>query len=352
MTVGGLWDWLKKKSQIDVEVLRPSKIRDKIIPIDILGLMYSYRFGPRKAEYGKINPFKQDVDELAVDRHWFGMVIKRVVNWVTNFKFIPLFVYDGAPRPLRLQVELQRRKVNDNTKLKKIQELKSKYAKTRPIAIPEEARAELRKLMAGYKLVPRESAARFKAFFSALGIPTITVDGDAERFCALFSSRYKVPVISKDGDCFAHGANSVIVGETTYKEPGSPYCESTFEIVRTNKILAKLDLDYDSFVDLCIFSGTDYNLNIKNKSFLKGIPLIQQYRYLENFPDDIDVDQLNYLEVRKEFEQVLAESLITEGQIKSVFDLEIATAALEEHGLEVWLDDVVNAQNVLSVCSA
>ena len=224
--------------------------------------------------------------------------------------------------------------------------LRNQYVNTRSIQIPESAKLELRKLRAAYKLVPRESASRFKKFFSDLGVPTITVSGDAERFCALYSAENRVPVMSRDRDCFAFGAHSIIVDEVDYKLPDSAITQWAFEIIRTNKLLASLGIDYDNFVDLCIFAGTDYNDNIKGLSFGKGIPLIKKYKYLENFP--IDLTDLNYLEVREEFQRVTAESLITEGSLNITIDMNCMNTALIEYNCTEWQIELTTVMEILN----
>ena len=222
MTIKGLGVWLTGQTQIKSEILPPAKILGKRIPIDILGIMYQYRFGPRKTAFRNINPFTSDPDELQIDCQWFSILIKKLVCWIRHLKIIPVFVFDGTPRPLKIQKELQRRKDKQFQVETRISKLRLQYANSRSIEIPESAKLELRKLRAAYKLVPRDSATRFQKFFSDIGVPTITVSGDAERFCALYSAENRVPVMSRDRDCFAFGAHSIIIDETDYKSPDSP----------------------------------------------------------------------------------------------------------------------------------
>jgi 5'-3' exonuclease len=348
MGIKTLTKWITSKSNITVVVLHPKRIRGKRIPIDIMGMMYTYRYNPRKRAYAKIDPFTQTVDEAAIDEAWLQVVVQKLVKWVINFGIIPVFVYDGPARPLKVEMELKRRKKASASRTKEIQELRNKHKDTRSIAIPAVDRDKLRTLLAGHNLVPRESYQRFKTFFEALGIPSVTVDGDAERFCALYSAEHSVPTYSKDSDCYAHGAHSVIIEETDYLEPGSRYPVPTFAVIRTSNILASLGIDYKSFVDLCIFAGTDYNDNIRGQSLGKGIPLIQEYGQLENFPTKkFNVNDLNYVEVRKEFEQVESSTLIIDGSLDAIFDLDTATAALEEVGLEVWLEEVIEMSKLM-----
>ena len=345
MTIKGLGGWLSGQTQIKSEILAPAKILGKRIPIDILGIMYQYRFGPRKTAFRNINPFTTDPDELEVDRQWFSMLIKKLVCWIRYLKIIPVFVFDGTPRPLKIQKELQRRKDKQSHVETRMTALRLEYANTRSLKIPESAKLELRKLRAAYKLVPRESASRFKKFFTDLGVPTITVSGDAERFCALYSAENRVPAMSRDRDCFAFGAHSIIVDETDYKSPDSPIGQWAFQIIRTNQLLAAVGVDYDNFVDLCIFAGTDYNDNIKGLSFGKGIPLIKKHKYLENFP--IDLTELNYLEVRKEFQQVPAKSLITHGSLDIDVNMSSMQAALTEYNCTEWQIELTKVMEIL-----
>ena len=331
-----------KTNQIKTEVLNPKKIRGKTIPIDIMGIMYQSRWAPRNIIVAKMDPFSETIDELAVDCLWFKHVINKILQWWDNFKIFPLFVYDGTPRPLKAAT-LKNRRAKQNKDNEKIQTLLTTHANTRNLLIPEEDRQQLKKLLARYNLVPRESAERFKKFFQDLGIPTLTVDGDAERYCSLYSLENNVPVMSKDGDCFAHGASSVIVEEDVFREKGSQYTESTFSVIRTSSILAKAGLEYDSFVDVCIMAGTDYNNNVKNYSFIKVLKFIQDYDYIENIPasKNYNAELLNYVQVRKEFEQVPSDTLIESGSLKTNYDNVDLDKVLKEYGLSAYFDDIV-----------
>jgi flap endonuclease-1 len=67
------------------------------------------------------------------------------------------------------------------------------------------------------------------------------------------------------------------------------------------KVLKQLNLSFESFVDLCIMLGCDYNTRIFKVGPKKVWNLIQTYGCIEDIPD-IDTTSLDYEKCRKIFE--------------------------------------------------
>ncbi len=60
-------------------------------------------------------------------------------------------------------------------------------------------------------------------------------------------------------------------------------------------------MPFPTFVDLCILSGTDFNLNIEGIGPVNAYKLIKQYGCLENIARVKDLSIINIVEVRKMF---------------------------------------------------
>jgi len=334
MTIKGIWDWIEK----NVEYAKESseKYAGKIVPMDILGIIYQTRYTPRLRAYKKIDPYVEEIDERDVDCKWLGIIVERLIKWIRDFKIIPLFVYDGPVNPMKLKT-LEKRNEGYVKVQERINEMRNNYEKGRKLLISAEDKNTLRGLLVRNHLVPTESKKRFKKFFEKIGIPSITVEGDAERFCALMANKLGTAVMSKDGDCLAHGARKMILANEIIYE-GLKKIDA-FKIIKLRDVLLKMDLTYKEFLDVCIMSGTDYNENIKGVAFGKSLGLIKKYGSIENLPGylgkiELDTAILNYENVRKEFEKIDPLTLIIEGKMETNFDKDKITSAFLKYELD------------------
>lgn len=343
MGIKGLPTQAKK---IPKKTVNPETFRYKKIPIDILGLMYQKRWAPHKAAVDHINPFFEEVDEEAVDDQWIAIVLKSVIEWMSKFKFIPFFVFDGPMRPLKAKMACAKRDATRDRDNQRATTLRTEYAEIDDP--PPSAVQELRTLVARQQLVPQASKERFRKFFEKI-IPCVTVNGDAERYCARYSAEHKVPVISKDSDCYAHLAYCVIDDTEPVKhyvaEEQTMY--NTFEARYTDDLLDYLKLDAATFQDLCIFSGTDYNDNIPNLSFGNGLKLFRKYGKLE----DIELPKgklsdLNHIETRLEFAPVGAETLVIGQPTELLTNKDLITEHFNQQGKAV----ASNLTRYLAIC--
>ena len=108
-----------------------------------------------------------------------------------------------------------------------------------------------------------------------MGVSYLHADGEAEQLCAKLSRLDIVDgIISDDTDCIACGSK-ITIREFTNK--------NDFVVCYNLKeVLYKLDLNYSSFLDMCILLGTDYNSKIKGKSFKDIYGMIKEYDTIEN----------------------------------------------------------------------
>ena len=66
-----------------------------------------------------------------------------------------------------------------------------------------------------------------------------------------------------------------------------------------DNLLKELDFSKESFLDLCIMLGCDYNTNIPNIGPEKSISLLRKHKTIDNI--DIDKSILNHIRVRELF---------------------------------------------------
>ncbi|AWP04360.1 putative flap endonuclease 1 -like [Scophthalmus maximus] len=109
-----------------------------------------------------------------------------------------------------------------------------------------------------------------------LGVPFIQAPGDAEALCAqLVREGTADAVASEDMDTLPFGAN-ILIRQLNAKRDS--------EVVEYSlpKLLEKLQISQEEFVDLCILLGCDYCDKITGLGPKKALTLIQKHRTIEN----------------------------------------------------------------------
>ncbi|KAM9845374.1 putative flap endonuclease 1 homolog isoform 2-T2 [Aulostomus maculatus] len=109
-----------------------------------------------------------------------------------------------------------------------------------------------------------------------LGVPVIQAPGDAEALCAWLVRQGSVDAVaSEDMDTLAFGA-STLIRQLNAKRDG--------DVVEYSlpKLLERLQITHEEFVDLCVLLGCDYCDKIAGFGPKKALVLIQKHRTIEN----------------------------------------------------------------------
>ncbi|KAM6919906.1 putative flap endonuclease 1 homolog isoform 1-T2 [Lycodopsis pacificus] len=109
-----------------------------------------------------------------------------------------------------------------------------------------------------------------------LGVPVIQAPGDAEALCARLVREGTVDAVaSEDMDTLPFGANILI------RQLNASRDSEVVEYSLT-KLLEKLQISHEEFVDLCILLGCDYCDKIAGLGPKRALTLIQKHRTIEN----------------------------------------------------------------------
>ncbi|XP_056246805.1 probable flap endonuclease 1 homolog [Seriola aureovittata] len=109
-----------------------------------------------------------------------------------------------------------------------------------------------------------------------LGVPFIQAPGDAEAMCAWLVRAGTVDAVaSEDMDSLPFGAN-ILIRQLNAKKDS--------EVIEYSlpKLLQKLQISHEEFVDLCILLGCDYCDKIAGLGPRRALTLIQKHRTIEN----------------------------------------------------------------------
>jgi len=113
---------------------------------------------------------------------------------------------------------------------------------------------------------------------------------DGEAGCVQFQKVYgddNMIVVSDDWDVLAYGATKVIRHLTGSQHP----CVE----VNTSILLSNLEMNYDSFLDVCILCGTDFNiLTIPGIGVKRAVQKIKKYKNIETYIESKEFDNIDF----------------------------------------------------------
>ena len=219
-----------------------------------------------------------------------------MINKLSKFNIKPIFVFDGKA-PVEKKHTLDNRKKN---KHKIIAQVISFKADLDIIQNPQKRKEIIEKILKLEKrlvYVGKDVIHSSKNLLKLMGIQYFQAETEAEHLCSNLSRLGVIDgVISDDTDSIACGSNIIIRNFTNKYDYISYY--------NLDDILYDLDINYDSFLDLCILLGTDYNKKTKNISFKKAYELIKLYKTIDAIEKKTDYTIVyNYTNIRQIFKK-------------------------------------------------
>ena len=274
----------------------------KRIAIDAANLMFTHMAIARKKVVNRTDLAMGPPDILAIRKEWSNSIVNFILSWVNN-GVTPVFVRDGIHPNAKTATRQKRREVREKQKAK-IDALYEKLNQTTdllqtPGALLEELRKELR----NYNFIPDEDYELFYSLIAGIGIPCLKADGDGEKLCSMLCIEGKVAaVFSVDTDNLVYGCPLVINHfSDTYSYNAEGQRIQQLDCVRFDRIIQRMDISHNVFVDLCIMSGCDYNENMPGIAGHKSLNLLRKYGNIDKLPDNYKIDCLNHYECRKLF---------------------------------------------------
>ena len=217
------------------------ELNGKKIAIDISILLYQSVISIRNSGHDITNRSGQVIS------HIVGLLNKTMILIDNNI--IPIFVFDGRPPNIKKNILTIRRELKNKAMIQydkaenKIDQIK--YFK-RCVSITKEHMNDCRELL------------------TLMGIPFIDAPQEADSELAyLCKNNLVYSVLTEDMDILTFGSPRIIKNILSFNKP----------LIEINlpDILTTLNVNYDEFVELCVFFGCDYcntpikNLNISNQ---------------------------------------------------------------------------------------
>jgi len=215
-------------------------MRKKIIVIDTS--IYLYRF---EGEGGIIDGMYQ------------------MISLFLYYKIIPVFIFDGTPPEEKKQL-LNKRKKEKNAAEDKYTVLKKKINEKLEEdnnADVSEMENELSNLKKRFIRIRHKDIENVKELMKLFGVTYFHATGEADELCAKMVLKKKAwAVMSEDMDMFVYGCPRVLRYLSLLNKSVVLYDQRS--------ILKQLNITQKHFREICIVSGTDYNLSSTKKTSL------------------------------------------------------------------------------------
>ena len=183
-----------------------------------------------------------------------GTLIENIYLMLSLFKhyrIVPIFIFDGKP-PIEKR-ELLRQRYNDKV------HAEAEYNRLRALLEQESLDRgdlvyEMELLKKKIIYLTKKQIASVKTLIHAFGATYYDAPNEADELCALFVLKNKAwACMSEDMDMFVYGVPRVIRYFSLLNH--------TIVLYNTSSILQELSMTQKEFSEVCILSGTDYNLS-------------------------------------------------------------------------------------------
>lgn len=169
---------------------------------------------------------------------------------------IPIFIFDGKPPPEKKEL-LQKRREDKAAAKNEYNKLKNQLEEIKDDPDDQEKNeivATMDQLKKQFVYITHEKIERVKELIRAYGATYYDAPGEADELCALLVIKKKVwACLSEDMDLFVYGCNRVLRYFSLVNQ--------SFVLYHTKGILASLNMTQKEFREICVLSGTDYNIN-------------------------------------------------------------------------------------------
>ena len=277
MGIKHLNNFLRTECGDSIKAISIAELSGKKIAIDISIYMYKY-----------------ESTESLIENMYIMLTLFRQYN------IIPIFIFDGKP-PTEKKALLQKRREDKKEAEKEYNIFKKKLEMNNNANEhdKQEIIANMDLLKKQFIYINKEKIEQVKNLIRSYGATYCDAPGEADELCALLVLKNKVwACLSEDMDMFVYGCTRVIRYLSLFNR--------TAVLYDTKGILEKLELTQKELRDICVLSGTDYNIQNCNNSS-KNIPnLYETLKMFNKYKKDkekenFDLDFYEWLKINSDY---------------------------------------------------
>jgi flap endonuclease-1 len=235
MGIKHLNNFLRTECCDSINVISIAELSGKKIAVDISIYMYKY-----------------ESNEALIENMYIMLTVFRQYN------IIPIFIFDGKP-PTEKKALLQKRREDKKEAEKEYNVLKEKLEMNNNANEDDkqEILANMDLLKKQFIYISREKIEQVKNLIRAYGATYCDAPGEADELCAMLVLKNKVwACLSEDMDMFVYGCTRVIRYLSLFNRSAVLY--------DMKGILENLCITQKELREICVLSGTDYNIQTCN----------------------------------------------------------------------------------------
>ncbi len=238
-----------------------------------------------------------------------------MISIFRKYNIIPLFVFDGKP-PKEKRELLKKRREDKKIAEEKYNNLKGSLDNVVDDIDKTEILNKLDSLKKDFVKINHKDIENVKLLLQAYGVSYIDAPGEADKLCAKLVCKNKAyACLSEDMDLFVYGCPRVLRYLSLFKK--------NVVLYDMKGILEEINLSMDEFKQICIISGTDYNIDNEKINLFQSLKYFKKYKkskeenffiwlenhtnYIENIYDLYNITHmfdLTHMDEYKNYEQL------------------------------------------------
>ena len=268
MGIRNLNRYLRENCHESIRCINISELSGKKIVVDISIYLYKY-----------------EAENILLENMYVMLSIFRYYN------IIPIFIFDGKPPPEKKALLQKRREDKEAAqeeyyKLKKLLECKEEDDDKQDII------ASMDQLKKQIVQINKDKIESVKALIRAYGATYYDAPGEADELCALLVIKKKVwACLSEDMDLFVYGCTRVLRYFSLISHRVVLY--------HTRGIYEELKMTQKEFKEICVLSGTDYNINSNGNNDIISLRLT--IKHFRKFKETSEKDFYTWLMKNTEY---------------------------------------------------
>ena len=214
------------------------------------------------------------------------------------YQIVPVFIFDGKP-PNEKKELLQKRREDKKTAEQEYHRLKAQLVMNEENVVEEEKQEiqiQMDLLKKQFITLNKETVEEVKQLMRAFGASYYDAPGEADELCAALVMKNKVwACLSEDMDLFVYGCQRVLRYFSLLNH--------TMVLYDLVKILDQLDMNQNELRQVCVLSGTDYNMNVEPKkmnTLYSNVTLFKKYRAKK---ENVNQDFYDWLHINNDSDQ-------------------------------------------------
>ena len=267
MGIKHLNKFLRTECGDSIKVISIAELSGKKIAIDISIYMYKY-----------------ESNEALIENMYIMLTVFRQYN------IIPIFIFDGKP-PTEKKALLQKRREDKKTAEKEYNILKQKLETDNGVDNDDkqEIIANMDLLKKQFIYINKEKIDQVKNLIRSYGATYYDAPGEADELCALLVLKNKAwACLSEDMDMFVYGCTKVIRYLSLFN--------CTAVLYDMKGILERLSFTQKEFREICVLSGTDYNIQKSNNKSKPAVNLQETLKLFNKYKKETVNIKLDFYE--------------------------------------------------------